>query len=87
MDHDAGENHTRRGRRMMRPDADYLNEITSVSEEWRRRCNGKPEAGIPMSRRGLRIVLASSSDVSANGNGVISWSGAGRCFTAEPISA
>lgn len=70
---------------MMRPTADYLDEITAVSEEWRRRCNGQPQAGVPMSARGLRIVLASSSDVRANKGGVISWTSSGQRFTAEPV--
>ena len=70
---------------MNHPDESYLNEITGVSEEWRRRCNGQPAAGIPMSARGLRIVLASSADISTSGNGVISWASNGRRFTADPF--
>lgn len=50
-----------------------------------RRCNGQPAAGIPISERGLDVVLASSKDVRESGDGRISWTSGGRRFTAEPV--
>lgn len=70
---------------MNRPAPDYLDQITAVAERWVRRCNGQPAVGIPVSARGLRIVLAGSSDISAEESGVISWTSSARRFTAEPI--
>jgi hypothetical protein len=64
--------------------ADLLDYTVGV-ERWLRRCNGQPAAGIPISSRGLGIVLAGSSDVERGADGTISWTSAGRRFTAEPV--
>jgi hypothetical protein len=68
-----------------RPTRSYVDEITSGADQWLRRCNGKPKAGIPVSQHGLRIVLGSSRDVTVDACGVISWTGAAGKFTAEPV--
>lgn len=70
---------------MSRPSPAYLDEITAVASQWVRRCNGKPAVGKPVSARGLRIVLASSSNVRAEADGTIKWSATAGEFTAEPV--
>lgn len=65
--------------------AEYLDEITSVSDQWLRRCNGQPGPGVPINRHGLRIVLASSADVAVRPNGVITWRASAGAFSAEPV--
>lgn len=72
---------------MKRPPIEYLDDITSTADQWLRRCNGLPAAGIPVSRGTLRAVLASSGNVSANDNGVITWIGDAGQFTAEPVQS
>lgn len=52
-----------------------------------RRCNGQPAGGIPISSRGLDIVLAGSKDVQRAADGTVRWTSAGRRFTAEPVPA
>lgn len=56
-----------------------------TSQSYLRRCNGQPAAGVPVSGRGLDIILASSKDVQRGDDGTISWTSAGRRFTAEPV--
>jgi hypothetical protein len=71
---------------MNRPfSAQWLDEITGVSDQWLRRCNGQPESGLPINRHGLRLVLATSKNVAADPDGTITWTVDGRKFTAEPI--
>jgi len=53
-------------------------------QQYLRRCNGQPAAGIPVSGRGLDIILAGSKDVRRADDGRISWTSSGRKFTAEP---
>lgn len=72
---------------MNRPTPAYLDEITAISDQWLRRCNGYPKAGIPISQHGLRIVLGGSSHVTADAHGVISWTAEAGKFTAEPVRA
>lgn len=66
--------------------AEWLDEITSRAEKWRRRCNGCPIEGILVTARSLRVVLASSANVSADANRVITWTdGSGQRFSAAPV--
>jgi len=70
---------------MNRPTPAYLDEITSGTDRWLRRCNGKPAVGIPVSQHGLRIVLGDSRNVTVDADGVITWTGPAGTFTAEPV--
>lgn len=70
---------------MTPPTAAYLDEITGIAEQWLRRCNGQPEAGKPVSARGLRTVLASSKNVRVKADGTIMWTAAAGQFSAEPV--
>lgn len=72
---------------MNRPPAQFLDDITAPAETWLRRCNNQPPEGWLVSRKALRDVLAFSttSNVSANDNGVITWFGEAGEFTAEPV--
>lgn len=70
--------------------AEWLDEITSPAEKWRRRCGsypgGYPIEGILVTARSLRVVLASSANVSADANRVITWTdGSGQRFSAAPV--
>lgn len=60
-------------------------ERISDAERWIRRCNGQPEDGIPISRQGLLIVLGTSRNIRADEASTITWTAAGREFTAEPV--
>jgi hypothetical protein len=66
-----------------------LEHVQSISnaERWTRRCNGQPAEGIPISRRGLLVVLGTSRNVQADGTGTITWSSGTGDFSAEPILA
>lgn len=64
--------------------AEWLNEITGVSDRWLRRCEDKPERGLPINRYGLRVVLGQSDSIIAEPNGTITWHANGRKFTATP---
>ena len=66
-------------------DLAMLDRITSVAEHWLRRCNKQPPEGMPIDRRGLRIILAMSDAVAARPDDVITWRANGREFTAEPV--
>lgn len=72
---------------MNRPPAQYLDDITATAETWLRRCNDQPPEGWLVSRKALRDVLAFSttSNVSADEKGVISWLGEAGKFSAEPV--
>lgn len=70
---------------MNRPDPAFLDQITAAAPTWLRRCNGRPSEGIATSPAALRTVLAASTDVARDRQGRITWRGAGRIFTAEPI--
>lgn len=70
---------------MARHDPEHLNQITSVAEKWRRRCEGKPHEGVLTDRAGLRVILAMSDAVTASSFGIITWHADGREFTAEPV--
>lgn len=70
---------------MRRPNPGRLDEVTSVAEMWLRRCNSKPAQGMVVGRNTLRAVLANSTDVTVDQNGVIAWIAAGMPFTAEPV--
>lgn len=70
---------------MTRHDPAMLDRITGVAEHWLRRCNKLPVEGKPISRQGLRAVLAMSAAVAARSDGVITWRVDGRVFTAEPV--
>lgn len=65
--------------------AEWLDEITGVSDQWLRRCNKHPKDGILINRHGLRIILAQSADVSVRENDVIAWRAQAGEFTAEPV--
>lgn len=65
--------------------AEWLDQITAVADQWLRRCNGQPKAGIPINRHGLRIVLAASQNVAVSATGVITWRAQSGEFTAEPV--
>ena len=67
-----------------RHDPEMLDRI-STAETWLRRCNEQPPEGKPISRQGLRVVLATSSAVATRADGVITWRLDGRTFTAEPV--
>lgn len=74
---------------MNRPDPAWLIEITAPAEKWRRRCNGRPADGIPVTRYELRVVLAASVDVKLTPEGFITWraadNGISPQFTAKPV--
>lgn len=70
---------------MSRHDPALLDQITSTSEKWKRRCNGQPEEGMLVDRATLRAVLATSAAVTVGAGGVVSWRADGRGFTAEPV--
>lgn len=70
---------------MNRHDPDMLDRITSVAAKWRRRCNGMPAEGIVVNAAWLRVVLASSTNVTVGPGGVIVWPVDGRRFTFEPV--
>jgi hypothetical protein len=68
-----------------RPDMAELDQITGIAGIWLRRCEGQPADGIEVNRYALRAVLAASENVEADEDDVITWSAAGRKFTAEPV--
>ncbi len=65
--------------------AQWLDEITAVSDQWLRRCNGYPRPGILINRHGLRIILAQSADVAVRPDGIITWRAEAGEFAAEPV--
>lgn len=70
---------------MRRPDLARLDEVTAIAEKWRRRCNSLPAEGVLTGRVFLRMALAASTDVVVYSDGKITWVGAGRQFSAEPV--
>lgn len=65
--------------------AQWLDEITAVSGQWLRRCEGEPKAGMPVNRHGLRVVLGQSDSIVVEPDQTITWHFGGRKFTAEPV--
>jgi len=70
----------------MTPDKrELLTTIAGSAEMWRRRCNGKPMQGIPVSSRQLLSILSISDAVATGAGGLVTWRANGCVFTAEPV--